>query len=283
MGIRKEIQRLEAEGLREKETIKQERVSICERISERIDFLNEQARVLIRPYFQPLLQSGVGDVLRELREAVELKEEVQFGAEISYLGPLERKAAPISDGKERRYEESVCFAGEDLRASNPSFLANAFFGATEEEEYSFRCDEVSSLLKDRDGRMVRSNDFESLARDRDSWNEVLNRLLFIEPRHLRVEDCFVALKCLSWHYYTGYGEGSQKVEETRWLLFYPIESGKAVMLKKSYQFPRGLKEFCSDSDFDLFSFPKREWENRGLLERKVAEAYYALKKERSRR
>jgi len=113
MGIRKEIERLQSEKQVEKEILEQKRLRVVERINERVDFLNEQARVRIRPYLRTLQQSGAIDVLRELNEEMGLKREVGIVATISY--PIRDRKWP--DGNFLSMDEirgPCTFYGEDL-------------------------------------------------------------------------------------------------------------------------------------------------------------------------
>ena len=58
MGIRKEIERLEAEEQAKQERIRQERLVIIERLKKGWIFLNEEARALVRLIFKFFKNQG---------------------------------------------------------------------------------------------------------------------------------------------------------------------------------------------------------------------------------
>jgi len=264
MGIRKEIERLEAEEQAKQERIRQERLVIIGKIKERLDFLNEEARALVRPHLQILQESGAIEVLGELKEVAGIEEEVEIRAAVSYLRPFIATDKHGVNRIDHWGEERSDFEGEGLSFTGgfPNFGEyRPYHRVSLESEY------YESLLE---GNL-----------NPDHLREELRKYSLIDPKKFKVKDCFVSLTCCCKNYVVGDVGETEHISIERDLLFRSLWPNKAVKLQSQRR-----RECWGDDttveEKDLFYFPEKDWPNliqRELLEKIVAKSYYNLVKE----
>lgn len=256
MGIRKEIERLEAEEQAKQERIRQERLVIIGKIKERLDFLNEEARALVRPHLQVLQESGAIEVLRELKEVAGIQSDVEVLTSVFYHCPIRGES-----GGWRRHnweERQVTFEKEDLVINDrfPNFMDPDWYYSRELNSAT-ESDYYNKLLE----------------YDSDFLREEANFFSLIKPKEFKSSGSVSLLCCSDMESIGGLYEfcGYRTTSDT--LLLSSLWPDRAVKLR--------LKHHSSESDtveHDLFYFPEKDWPKRELLEKAVAKSYYDLVK-----
>ncbi len=269
MGIRKELERLGAEEQAKQEKINQEKLVIIGKIKERLGFLNEEARALVRPHLQVLQQSGAIEVLMELKEAAGIEDEVEINAAVSYLCPIRRGKVGkygISEIRERE-RRNVYFRGEEF------VEGNEFFNFGEDNDYKKTEPNYNGFLEYSIG----------------SLHGTIETLSLISPKDFKVNSCSVELGC-----YHNSGRKGGYYEASIWyenktLLFCSLWPEKAVKLVKvtddfepRHSYDNFYPRHNPRDGVDLFCFSEEKWGEKALLEKKVAQAYYALKEDEGR-
>lgn len=255
MGIGKEIERLQAEEQARQEKIKQEKLVIIGKIKERLDFLNGEARALVRPHLQILQESGAIEVLRELKEVAGIQSDVEVLTSVFYRCPIRNE----SERWRRRNwkEERVIFKNEDL------VINKGFPNFSDPDWYSSR--ELNSATESDYYNKLLEYSFDFL-------REEANFYSLIKPKEFKSSGS-VSLKCHD-DVASGYDCLYRETSET--LLFSSLWPDRAVKLKVEYY--DSDRSTGNTVEKDLFYFPEKDWQKRELLEKVVAKSYYDLVK-----
>jgi len=246
MGIRKEIERAQAEKRSEEEAIRQERLRVVGKINERINFLNEQARVRIRPYLRTLQESGAIEVLREL--GAEINGPTEIGAWVSWSKGF--------------YNLGGGFYVEDLEGGMKEYrdLDDVPYLTKREEKEAWKGFAPSHYCYDQ------------------SLESILEEWFSVKPRRFKVE-CAVKLIIGSWES-SGGGCGGDSYEPSssgdRMLSFYSSPSpGQFVDLvfEKTEDTTNSSYLFNVAYSCKYFRFFKYRWGDKDLLRKEVVRAY----------
>lgn len=242
--MKEELERAQAEEQRRQEIKRQEDLDMIKSLKERLNFLNEEARALVRPHLQTLQESGAIEVLRELKEVAGIEKEVGIEAKVSYPSPWIIET-------DKRGVDKIVMGFEDMiyfRASEGQIVGGFHMSHKLEEDNPNPVD-------------VR---------------EELRKYSLVNPKKFRDKGCDVSLLCYYDCHISGGEPGNPYYDIIiRKLLFRSLWPAKAVKLLSVEEETPKL-----EVEKDLFYFPERDWQKRELLERVVAKSYCGLVKKR---